>query len=97
MWYLGMIIIGGWGSTTGVFFGAFFLKLLEILLSDYINPWLADILPASLTQQVHVAMSLIVFGLIIIIFMIFEPRGLYYRWEKIKISYRFHPYSFFAS
>jgi len=97
MWYLGMIIVGGWGSTSGVFFGAFFLKLLEILLSDYINPWLTDILPSSWTQQIHVAMSLIVFGLVIIGFMIFQPRGIYYLWERFKINYRFHPYSFFST
>jgi len=97
MWYLGMIIIGGWGSTTGVFMGATFLRLLEVLLSDYINPWLTDVLPSGWTQQIHVAMSLILFGLVIIVFMLFEPRGLYYRWEKLKIYYRFHPYSFFGS
>jgi len=97
MSYLGMIIVGGWGSTTGVFFGAFFMELLKIVLSDYINPWLADVLPSAWTQQIYVAMSLIVGGLIVIIFMIKVPRGLYYLWEKIKIYYRVHPYSFFAS
>lgn len=96
MWYVGMLIIGGWGSTTGVFLGALFLRLLEVLLSDYVNPFLVDVLPSSWSGQVHVAMTLIVFGVIIIAFMIFEPRGLYYRWEKIKTYYRLHPYSYWG-
>ena len=31
LWMVGMLIIGGWGSITGAFLGATFLKLLEIL------------------------------------------------------------------
>jgi len=97
MWYVGMLIIGGWGSTAGVYMGAAFLRLLEMALSDYINPLLVDILPDAMTTQIHVAMGLIVFGLVIMLFMVFEPRGLYYRWEKLKTYYRMHPYSYWST
>jgi branched-chain amino acid transport system permease protein len=92
MWYLGMLVIGGWGSTTGVFFGVISLKLLEIGISDYIAPPLADAIP-SLARQIRVSMSLVVSGLVIIIFMMVERRGLYYRWQKLKAFYSLYPYS----
>ena len=94
IWYVGMLIIGGWGSTTGVFFGATFLKLLEISMSDYIAPWLGDMLP-SIKLQVAVTTN-IVQGMVIVAFMMLAPRGLYYLWEKLKIYYRLHPYAYWA-
>jgi branched-chain amino acid transport system permease protein len=93
MLWLGMLIIGGMGSTTGVFMGSVFIKGLQLLFSDYINPFIANFLPSSLTQQVHVALSLIVLGLIILAFMVLEPRGLYSRWERLKMYYRLYPFS----
>jgi len=92
IWYFGMLIIGGMGSTTGVFFGAIFLRLLEVLI-DEITPVLIDIAP-SLATQFHLSMSLILFAVVIIAFLIWEPKGLYYRWEKLKTHYRLHPYSY---
>jgi branched-chain amino acid transport system permease protein len=38
-------------------------------------------------------LALISHGLIIIIFLIFEPRGLHHRWEMIKAYFRLWPYS----
>ncbi len=96
MWYVGMLIIGGWGSTAGVYMGATFLGLLEVMLNDYINPFLVDNLPADWARQLPVAMGLIVFGLVIVLFMMFQPRGLYYRWEKFKTYYRLQPYSYWG-
>ena len=89
MWYVGMLIIGGWGSTTGVFLGAASLRLLNVLI-DRITPPLAEAFP-SLAMQINVSFGLIFFGLIIVLFMVLQPRGLYYRWEKFKAYYRLHP------
>ncbi len=93
MLWLGMLIIGGTGSTTGVFMGAVFIRGLQLFFSDYLNPFIANFLPSSLTQQVHVALSLVVLGLIILAFMVLEPRGLYSRWERLKTYYRLYPFS----
>lgn len=92
LWYVGMLIIGGWGSTTGVFFGVAFLRLMEALI-DEIAPVLANAFP-SIEAQLHISMSLIVYGVAIIAFMMLQPRGLYYGWEKLKAYYRLHPYSY---
>ena len=94
IWYVGMLIIGGWGSTSGVFFGAAFLKLLEIGMTDYITPWLGDML-TSIKLQVHVATD-VVRGLMIVLFMMLVPRGIYYLLERLKIYYRLHPYAYWA-
>jgi branched-chain amino acid transport system permease protein len=93
IWYIGMLIVGGWGTTTGVFFGAISLSFLDVLLKDYINPALVKSLPPDWAGQISVSTGLILFGGIIIAFMILEPRGLYYRWERLKSYYRLHPYS----
>jgi branched-chain amino acid transport system permease protein len=37
---------------------------------------------------------MMVFGLIIMLFLIFEPRGLAHRWQLFKASYRLHPFSY---
>lgn len=96
IWYLGMLIIGGFGSTAGVFMGATFLKGLEVSVSDYLAPWAAEQFP-GLASQIHVSLSLILYGVVIIAFMLFQPRGLSYLLQKVKIYYRLHPYSYWGS
>jgi len=91
IWYLGMMIVGGLGSTTGVFFGAIFFRLLEAMV-DQIAPVLARAAP-SLAIEIHASLSGVLFGVIVLIFLIREPSGLYHRWEKFKASYRIRPYS----
>jgi len=92
IWFVGVLIIGGMGSTTGVFLGAVSFRLIKRLI-DFTTPHLADILPASMEMRLHVAMSLGVFSIVLLGFLILEPRGLYYRWEKFKTYYRFYPYA----
>jgi branched-chain amino acid transport system permease protein len=40
------------------------------------------------------AFSLIFYSLIIIVFLVFEPRGIAHRWEIVKRSYRLHPFPY---
>jgi branched-chain amino acid transport system permease protein len=40
------------------------------------------------------AFSLVIYSLIIIIFLVYEPRGIAHRWEIIKRSYRLHPFPY---
>jgi branched-chain amino acid transport system permease protein len=44
--------------------------------------------------QAAASLSLIMRGLVIIVFLIFEPRGLAHRWEKIKAYFKLWPFSF---
>jgi branched-chain amino acid transport system permease protein len=88
VWYLGMLIVGGMGSTAGVIFGVVSLKLLDELVV-IVGPMLA----VAVAPQAAASLSLIGRGLIIIIFLIFEPRGLAHRWQMVKAYYRLWPFS----
>ena len=92
IWYLGMLVVGGMGSTLGAILGVIFIKFLDELVSIG-TPLLADALPL-LGENLFAAFGTIVFGLIIILFLIFEPRGLAHRWEVSKASYRLWPFSY---
>jgi branched-chain amino acid transport system permease protein len=89
VWYLGMLIVGGMGSTIGAIFGAIFLKLLDELVT-IVGPVLA----AAVAPQAAASLGLIMRGLVIIIFLIFEPRGLAHRWELVKSYYRRWPFAY---
>ena len=91
VWYLGMLIVGGLGSTAGTIFGAVSLKLLDELVT-IVGPILAATFPA-IAAGAAAALSLIMRGLVIILFLIFEPRGLAHRWEIVKGYYRLWPFS----
>jgi branched-chain amino acid transport system permease protein len=90
--YLGMLIVGGMGSISGAIFGTVFIKLLDQLVTIS-GPMLATAFPA-IAAQAAASLSLIMRGLIIIIFLIFEPRGLAHRWEMVKAYYRLWPFSY---
>lgn len=88
IWYLGMIVVGGAGSILGVLFGVVVWRLLEhaiLLAGPVLNPLLGGTIFSLLNA---------VFATIIIVFLIFEPRGLAHRWELFKVSYRLWPYSY---
>jgi branched-chain amino acid transport system permease protein len=88
VWYLGMLIVGGMGSTAGAIFGVVSLKLLDELVT-IVGP----ILSAAVAPQAAASLSLIMRGLVIILFLIFEPRGLAHRWQMVKAYYRLWPFS----
>jgi branched-chain amino acid transport system permease protein len=88
VWYLGMLIVGGMGSVTGAVFGAVALKLMDELVTVA-----GPVLSAAVAPQAAASLALISHGLIIIIFLIFEPRGLHHRWEMIKAYFRLWPFS----
>ncbi len=92
VWYLGMIIIGGAGSTLGAVLGTVFIRLLDVF-AYYISPLLAAAFP-FLRSNVTYAAGAILFAIVIIVFLIKEPRGLAHRWELIKAWYRLWPYAY---
>ncbi len=90
VWYLGMCIVGGMGSITGAILGTVSLKVLDEIVTVF-GPTLAAIFPA-IAAQAAASLGLIMRGLVIIVFLIFEPRGLVHRWELIKSYYRRWPF-----
>lgn len=92
LWFLGMIIIGGLGSTTGAVLGAVTIRLMDRAV-DHLEPVISSAFPA-LSGQVSSALSLILFALVVMFFIRVEPKGLYHRWGRIKLYYRLHPFAY---
>jgi branched-chain amino acid transport system permease protein len=89
VWFLGMLIVGGMGSTTGAILGTVSLRILDELVT-IVGPILSTIVAA----QAAASLGLIMRGLILILFLIFEPRGLAHQWEKIKAYFKLWPFSY---
>ncbi|MBN9423228.1 MAG: branched-chain amino acid ABC transporter permease [Candidatus Accumulibacter sp. 66-26] len=83
-----MIIIGGVGSIVGAFLGAAFIVLLPIALDVMVQEWLSGILSPSISSN----LQLIVFGGLIIFFLIVEPHGLARLWQIGKEKLRLWPF-----
>ncbi|MFZ2854492.1 MAG: branched-chain amino acid ABC transporter permease [Rhodocyclaceae bacterium] len=83
-----MIIIGGVGSIAGAFLGAAFIVLLPIALDVMVQEWLHGIFPPSISSN----LQLVVFGGLIIFFLIVEPHGLARLWQIGKEKMRLWPF-----
>lgn len=92
IWYLGMLIVGGMGSTMGAIYGTVFLKVLGELIVVY-SPSIANMFPV-IESGVFASLGHLLFAVVILLFLILEPRGINYRWEVLKASYRLHPYAY---
>ena len=83
--FLVMILVGGLGSVHGAVFGAIFITVLPELISLS-----KDYLPSVIAGQAGLQTA--VFGLILILFIRFEPMGLYGRWLKVKFYFEHFPF-----
>jgi branched-chain amino acid transport system permease protein len=89
--HVGMIIVGGLGSIAGSIYGAAFLMLVPPLLSALADavrdtaPFLAEQLPALQAGAV---------GVVIIVFLLFEARGLDHLWRRVKEYFATWPFRY---
>jgi branched-chain amino acid transport system permease protein len=88
--YLAMIIVGGLGSILGSIYGAMFMVLVPELLK-FGTEFIKDI-PAF--QHIFAPLREVVFGTLIVFFLIFEPRGLAEMWRRIKNFFLLWPFSY---
>src|SRR5512137_97687 len=86
-----MVIIGGVGSILGSFVGAAFIVLLPIFLNTVAGP-LEHLLGLTLPAGLMSNLELIVFGTLIIFFLIVEPHGLARLWQIGKEKLRLWPF-----
>ncbi|NOZ73516.1 MAG: branched-chain amino acid ABC transporter permease [Chloroflexi bacterium] len=89
--YLAMIIIGGLGSVSGSIYGAIFMTLLPAFLNN-VGRSLGGVFP--LMDNLIPFIQKAVFGLTIILFLIFEPEGIAKMWRNIKDYFRLWPFSY---
>jgi branched-chain amino acid transport system permease protein len=82
-----MIILGGLGSLLGSFLGAFFITLLPIFLNNAPG-WVGLSIPSEIITHIE----FMVFGGLIILVLIVEPRGLARIWGVAKEKMRLWPF-----
>jgi branched-chain amino acid transport system permease protein len=88
--YIAMILIGGVATISGSIMGAMFLTLLPRITDE-----LQDVVPVLGTDATDLAqVRAILYGLLIIVFLIFEPRGLYGIWIRIRNYWKSWPFSY---
>jgi branched-chain amino acid transport system permease protein len=84
-----MVIIGGLGSILGSFLGAAFIVLVPIFLTNAPHH-VGLVMPVALQKQ----LELMVFGALIIVFLIVEPHGLARLWQITKEKLRLWPFPY---
>jgi branched-chain amino acid transport system permease protein len=80
-----MVVIGGLGSVHGAFLGAIFLITMPQLIAMS-----KDALPAAIGQAP--GLQGVVYGTVLIAFVLFEPLGLYGRWLKVRTYLELFPF-----
>jgi branched-chain amino acid transport system permease protein len=86
-----MVIIGGLGSIMGSFFGAAFIVLLPILL-DQLLPAFGGMVGLHLDTAIVSHVVSMIFGSLIVFFLIVEPHGLARLWAVSKEKLRLWPF-----
>jgi len=89
--YLAMIIVGGLGSVSGAVYGAIFIIGLQAVLQDASGRLEGSV---PFLQQNLPGIQLIIFGLTIVLFLIFEPKGLARIWQRMKDYLRLWPFRY---
>ncbi|WP_431854146.1 branched-chain amino acid ABC transporter permease [Azospirillum sp.] len=92
--FLGMIIIGGLGSIMGSLMGTAFMVLLPELMQYLTTALSGTAIDQALNLREAVAfLREMAIGIVIILFLVFEPDGLAHRWKQIKAYWKLYPFS----
>ena len=86
-----MVIIGGLGSIMGSFFGAAFIVILPIFLNQAL-PALGALVGIQISTAAVAHTELMIFGALIVFFLIVEPHGLARLWSTAKEKMRLWPF-----
>lgn len=89
--YLAMIVVGGVGSILGSIYGAVFITLLPEAIRMLTDTMREDF-PLLTTR--FAALKTVINGLIIVLFLLYEPEGMYGRWQKIKTYWNNWPFTY---
>jgi branched-chain amino acid transport system permease protein len=92
--YLAMVIIGGLGSVLGSVLGAIFVTLLPIVTRLFLEQFGGLLFPGADLLNVIPNLRLVIFGGLIIFFLVVEPDGLNRLWRNIRNYFRVWPFSY---
>lgn len=86
--YLAMVVIGGAGSIVGSYLGAIFVSMLPHVIT-----WTFEAIGASArVEMLYIVPSqTVIFGLAMILFLMFEPRGLVGIWSRLRAYFELWP------
>ncbi len=86
--YVAMVIIGGLGSLLGAVLGAVFVTLFP-----YAIEWLMTVVPTPADWSNSLfALNYAAFGLVMVLFLVFEPKGLVGIWQRIRNYFLLWPF-----
>ncbi|HXA97055.1 MAG TPA: branched-chain amino acid ABC transporter permease [Candidatus Dormibacteraeota bacterium] len=104
--FLLMVVVGGLGSLHGALYGAVFVAMLPVLISqarDQVPQWAGQavgVFGKDAGGAAFLALDRFVkqpglepgiFGLILVLFILFEPLGIYGRWRKVQLYFSTFP------
>ena len=86
---LGMVIVGGLGTVLGSFLGAGFFVMMPIGINQGLGSFM-EVVPADILANIES----IIFGGLIVFFLIVEPYGMARLWHTIKDKMRLWPFPY---
>jgi branched-chain amino acid transport system permease protein len=86
-----MVIIGGMGSIAGSFFGAAFIVILPIVLNQLL-PLIGGLFGIDVSTSLVSHVEIMVFGALIVFFLIVEPHGIARLWSTGREKLRLWPF-----
>jgi branched-chain amino acid transport system permease protein len=91
--FIAMVLIGGAGTVSGTIMGALFISLLPTLTRELPN--YVPLISQQVTDTPNVfQLESILYGLLIVGFLLFEPRGLFGIWIRIRNYWKSWPFSY---
>lgn len=92
--FIAMVLIGGVGTIAGSILGAAFVTLLPRFIEEV--PRFVPIISSSASGGFLTTQQLeqILYGLLIVLFLIFEPRGLFGIWIRVRNYFKAWPFSY---
>ena len=91
--FIAMVLVGGAGTISGAILGAFFFTLLPKFTRTL--PEYVPFVSGSATETPNVfQLETVLYGALIMVFLIFEPRGLFGLWLRIRNYWKAWPFSY---
>jgi branched-chain amino acid transport system permease protein len=91
--FIAMVLIGGAGTVSGTIMGALFISLLPTITREL--PSYLPVISAGVTDTPNIyQLESILYGLLIVGFLLFEPRGLFGIWIRIRNYWKGWPFSY---
>jgi branched-chain amino acid transport system permease protein len=91
--YIAMVLIGGAGTISGSIMGAFFITVLPRLTREVpaLLPFISTV--PNETPNTY-QLDTVLYGVLIVVFLIFEPSGLFGIWARIRSYWKAWPFSY---